>query len=71
METSGSTDGRSAINNFFQYLLFSITPIFLDIGFACVYLAVQFQLGLAVVVVLVMAACPSRSRPLVSTRASR
>lgn len=61
---------RSAINNFFQYLLFSMAPIFLDIIVACVFLAVNFDISLALMLLVVMVACESSVRARLVRRSS-
>ncbi|PWN52436.1 hypothetical protein IE53DRAFT_378141 [Violaceomyces palustris] len=49
-------DRGSAINNFFEYLLFSLTPVFVDIGVAMVYMTRTFSwvIGAALFVVMVL-----------------
>jgi hypothetical protein len=47
-------DRGSALNSFFQMVLFQIMPIFADIGVAVVYLALRFGLLLSAVVAGVM-----------------
>ncbi|MBW0479944.1 hypothetical protein O181_019659 [Austropuccinia psidii MF-1] len=47
-------DRGSAINQFFQLLIFSLVPIFLDIGLAVGYLAFRFDIFLAGMLLLMM-----------------
>ncbi|KAG0140515.1 hypothetical protein CROQUDRAFT_665076 [Cronartium quercuum f. sp. fusiforme G11] len=49
-------DRGSAINQFFQLLIFSLVPIFLDIALAVGYLAFRFDIILAAMLFLVMIA---------------
>ncbi|CAH7682830.1 hypothetical protein BY996DRAFT_8148639 [Phakopsora pachyrhizi] len=54
-------DRGSSINQFFQLLIFSLVPIFLDITFAAIYLALRFDILLSLMLILVMAAYASTS----------
>ena len=49
-------DRGSAINNFFQYLLFSLLPVFVDIGVAMVYMTSTFSGGIGLALFIVMVA---------------
>ncbi|PWZ02220.1 hypothetical protein BCV70DRAFT_204909 [Testicularia cyperi] len=49
-------DRGSAINNFFQYLLFSLLPVFIDIFVAMVYMTRTFSLAIGVALFVVMVA---------------
>ncbi|CAO1631439.1 unnamed protein product [Parajaminaea phylloscopi] len=49
-------DRGSAINNFFQYFIFSVIPIFFDIGIATVFLSTRFgpQVGLLLFAIMAL-----------------
>ncbi|WFD25491.1 ATP-binding cassette-type vacuolar membrane transporter Hmt1 [Malassezia nana] len=47
-------DRGSALNNFFEYLLFSITPVFVDIMVAVVYMSTVFGWGVGGVLLVIM-----------------
>ncbi|KAN0061767.1 ATP-binding cassette-type vacuolar membrane transporter Hmt1 [Thecaphora frezii] len=47
-------DRGSAINNFFQYLLFSLLPVFVDIGVAMIYMTKVFSWGTGLALFIVM-----------------
>ncbi|WFD29407.1 ATP-binding cassette-type vacuolar membrane transporter Hmt1 [Malassezia sp. CBS 17886] len=47
-------DRGSAINNFFEYLLFSLTPVFVDIFVAVVYMSAAFGASVGAMLLVVM-----------------
>ncbi|KAL4400131.1 ATP-binding cassette-type vacuolar membrane transporter Hmt1 [Malassezia pachydermatis] len=47
-------DRGSAINNFFEYLLFSLTPVFVDIFVAVAYMSIVFGPYVGAVLLLIM-----------------
>lgn len=47
-------DRGSAINNFFQYLLFSLMPVFIDIFVAMIYMTRTFSAGVGATLFVVM-----------------
>ena len=47
-------DRGSAINNFFEYLLFSLTPVFVDIFVAVAYMSTHFGVIVGVILLVVM-----------------
>ncbi|WFD36335.1 ATP-binding cassette-type vacuolar membrane transporter Hmt1 [Malassezia cuniculi] len=54
-EVIRTLDRGAAINNFFEYLLFSLTPVFVDIFVAMIYLSAVFgwTIGLLLLIVMV------------------
>ncbi|SJX62907.1 related to ATM1-Mitochondrial inner membrane ABC transporter involved in the maturation of cytosolic iron-sulfur (Fe/S) cluster-containing proteins [Sporisorium reilianum f. sp. reilianum] len=61
-------DRGSAINNFFQYLLFSLLPVFIDIFVAMVYMTRTFSPAIGVLLFVVMVAYTWTSVQLTSWR---
>ncbi|TKY85798.1 hypothetical protein EX895_005339 [Sporisorium graminicola] len=61
-------DRGSAINNFFQYLLFSLLPVFIDIFVAMVYMTRTFSPAIGILLFIVMVAYTWTSVQLTSWR---
>ncbi|CDU22713.1 related to ATM1-Mitochondrial inner membrane ABC transporter involved in the maturation of cytosolic iron-sulfur (Fe/S) cluster-containing proteins [Sporisorium scitamineum] len=61
-------DRGSAINNFFQYLLFSLLPVFIDIFVAMVYMTRTFSPAIGVLLFVIMVAYTWTSVQLTSWR---